>query len=139
MEPAPRFELGVTDLQSVALPLGYAGLSAEVYSARALMSINNRLDLPIYCGLSRNRLPNLMKRKLFCTIPQKLIKQPLLFTLVNRFKVVPNIRGASVTETIAILSLELEGDEANVEEAVQYLKDEGVQVEVLEEGEERSV
>jgi len=80
-----------------------------------------------------------MKRKLFCTIPQKLIKQPLLFTLVNRFKVVPNIRGASVTETIAILSLELEGDDANVEEAITYLKEEGVQVEILKEGEERSI
>ena len=80
-----------------------------------------------------------MKRKLFCTIPQKLIKQPLLFTLVNRFKVVPNIRGASVTATIAILSLELEGEDANVEEAVMYLVDEGVQVEHLDEGEERPV
>lgn len=80
-----------------------------------------------------------MKRKLFCTIPQKLIQQPLLFTLVNRFKVVPNIRGASVTETIAILSLELEGDDANVEEAVAYLKEEGVQVEILEDGHERTV
>jgi|FLOH01.1.fsa_nt_gi L-aspartate semialdehyde sulfurtransferase ferredoxin len=80
-----------------------------------------------------------MKRKLFCTIPQKLIKQPLLFTLVNRFKVVPNIRGASVTETIAILSLELEGDDANVEEAISYLKEEGVQVEILKEGEERAI
>jgi ABC-type methionine transport system ATPase subunit len=78
-----------------------------------------------------------MKRKLFCTIPQKLIKQPLLFTLVNRFQVVPNIRGASVTETIAILSLELEGEDAQLEEAVRYLRDEGVQVEDLEDGEER--
>jgi len=80
-----------------------------------------------------------MKRKLFCTIPQKLIKQPLLFTLVNRFQVVPNIRGASVTETIAILSLELEGEDARVEEAVRYLRDEGVQVEELDEDEERTL
>ena len=80
-----------------------------------------------------------MKRKLFCTIPQKLIKQPLLFTLVNRFQVVPNIRGASVTETIAILSLELEGEDAKVEEAVAYLKEEGVQVETLEDGEKRAL
>ncbi len=77
-----------------------------------------------------------MKRKLFCTIPQRLIKQPLLFTLVNRFQVVPNIRGASVTETIAILSLELEGEPANVEQAVQYLIEEGVQVEELDDRED---
>ena len=80
-----------------------------------------------------------MKRKLFCTIPQRLIKHPLLFTLVNRFQVVPNIRGASVTETIAILSLELEGDQANVEQAVQYLIEEGVQVEELDDQKDAEV
>jgi ABC-type methionine transport system ATPase subunit len=104
------------------------------------MSISNLRVLPIYCPFELLQTPpKVMKRKLFCTIPQKLIQQPLLFTLVNRFKVVPNIRGASVTETIAILSLELEGDDANVEEAVAYLKEEGVQVEVLEDGHERTV
>ena len=80
-----------------------------------------------------------MKQRIFCTIPQDLIKQPLLFSLVQRFQVVPNIRGASVTDTIAILSLELEGEEKKVEEAVKFLRDEGVQVEQLEEGEERPV
>ncbi|MBT7013175.1 MAG: hypothetical protein HN961_09725, partial [Planctomycetes bacterium] len=46
-----------------------------------------------------------MRRKLYCTFPQALIKEPLLFTLANTFEVVPNIRGATVTEEIAILSL----------------------------------
>lgn len=76
-----------------------------------------------------------MQRRLMCTFPERLIKQPLLFNLVNRFQVVPNIRGASVTDTIAILSLQLEGEEAKVEEAVKYLIDEGVQVEFLEDDE----
>ena len=73
-----------------------------------------------------------MQRRLMCTFPERLIKQPLLFTLVKRFQVVPNIRGASVTDTIAILSLELEGDGDKVEEAVQYLLGEGVLIEILE-------
>ena len=73
-----------------------------------------------------------MQRRLMCTFPERLIKQPLLFTLVKRFQVVPNIRGASVTDTIAILSLELEGDSDNIEEAVQYLLGEGVRIELLE-------
>ena len=80
-----------------------------------------------------------MKQRIFCTIPQDLIKEPLLFSLVQRFAVVPNIRGASVTETIAILSLELEGEEKKVAEAVKFLREEGVQVEELAEGEERPV
>ena len=32
LEPAPRFELGVMDLQSIALPLGHAGVSLSVES-----------------------------------------------------------------------------------------------------------
>ncbi len=77
-----------------------------------------------------------MKRRIFCTFPQALIKEPLLFTLGNRFQIVPNIRGASVTEELAILSLELEGDDASVQAAVDYLMEQGVQVEILSEDEE---
>jgi ABC-type methionine transport system ATPase subunit len=76
-----------------------------------------------------------VKIRLFCTIPQQLIQQPLLFTLVNRFQVVPNIRGASVTENIAILSLEIEGEDAKVNEAVDFLRAQGVQVEYLKDDE----
>jgi ABC-type methionine transport system ATPase subunit len=74
-----------------------------------------------------------MKRKIFCTFPQALIKEPLLFTLGTRFQVVPNIRGASVTEEMAILSLELEGEAASVQAAVDYLSEAGVKVEEMEE------
>ncbi len=73
-----------------------------------------------------------MKRQIFCTFPQDLIKEPLLFTLGNQFQVVPNIRGASVTDEVAILSLELEGDTQGVESAIAYLKEMGVTVEVID-------
>ena len=74
-----------------------------------------------------------MKRKVYCTIPQGLIKEPLLYTLGSQFQVVPNIRGASVTEEIALLTLEIEGDADKVGAAIQYLLDKGVQVEELDE------
>ena len=73
----------------------------------------------------------LMKRKLYCTFPQALIKEPLLFALANTFQVVPNIRGATVTEEIAILSLEIEGTQENVEKATAYLIEKGVNVDEL--------
>ncbi len=72
-----------------------------------------------------------MKRRIYCTIPQSLIKEPLLFTLGNRFGVIPNIRGASVTEEIAVLTLELEGEEESVGKAVEYLAEAGVKIEDL--------
>ena len=42
------------------------------------------------------------------------------------------IRGASVTEEMAILSLELEGEAASIQAAVDYLAEAGVKVEEME-------
>ena len=72
-----------------------------------------------------------MKRQVFCTIPQDLIKEPLLFTLGTKFQVVPNIRGASVTDEIAILSLEMEGEAEGIDAAVDFLREKGVKVELI--------
>jgi len=74
-----------------------------------------------------------MKRTIFCTVPQQLIQEPLLFRLGNQFHVVPNLRGASVTDEIAILSLELDGEKDDVAAAIRYLVEKGVQVEEAEE------
>ncbi|RMH03992.1 MAG: hypothetical protein D6702_04360 [Planctomycetota bacterium] len=75
-----------------------------------------------------------MKRRIYCTIPPALIKEPLLYTLGDRYGVVPNIRGASVTEEIAVLTLELEGEEESVAQAIAFLTERGVQIEDLPEG-----
>jgi len=73
-----------------------------------------------------------MKRRIYCTIPQEHIKDPILFQLAHQFEVIPNIRGASVTEEIALLTLDLEGEESNITAAVEHLVAQGVQVEDLE-------
>lgn len=72
-----------------------------------------------------------MKRRIFCTIPQDQIKEPLLYSLGNQFKVVPNIRGASVTDEIALLSLDLEGEVAEIDKAIRFLRERNVKVEEL--------
>lgn len=73
-----------------------------------------------------------VKRKVFLTFPQALIKEPIIYDLGKSFPVVTNIRGASVTDEIALIALQLEGEEARVEEAVRYLTRKGVKVENLE-------
>lgn len=77
-----------------------------------------------------------MKRAIYCTVPPDLIKEPLLHTLSKRFDVVPNIRGASVTDDIALLTLELEGEAEEVAAAIQHLTEAGVKVEEVEEGQQ---
>ncbi|MBI4881915.1 MAG: NIL domain-containing protein [Planctomycetes bacterium] len=67
-------------------------------------------------------------RKVYCTFPKELIKEPLLYNLGKNFNVIPNIRGASITDEVGLVYLELEGDEAEIEKAVLYLRERKVRV-----------
>jgi ABC-type methionine transport system ATPase subunit len=73
------------------------------------------------------------KRKVFLTFPQRLLKEPIIYNLGKSFSVVTNIRGASVTDEIALVALLLEGEAAEIDRALQYLAGFGVKVENLEE------
>ena len=66
------------------------------------------------------------------TFPQELIKEPVIFTMAKKFNVMPNIRRAKVTETVGEVVLELEGDERNIDQGIEYLKERGVKVETVE-------
>ena len=71
-------------------------------------------------------------RKYFCTFPQELISEPIIsHTLGDKFGVVPNIRAASITDTMALVAVEIEGDETSIQASVAYLKQRGVSVEEI--------
>ncbi len=75
-------------------------------------------------------------RKFFCTFPQELISEPIVsHTLGDKFGVVPNIRAASITDTMALVAVEIEGTPAQIEASVAYLRQRGVRVEEITEGE----
>ncbi|HTR45500.1 MAG TPA: NIL domain-containing protein [Thermodesulfovibrionales bacterium] len=73
-----------------------------------------------------------MKRRVKLTFPQQLIKEPVIFTMAKKFDVMPNIRRARVTETAGEMVLELEGTDENLEKGLRYLKEAGVDVELVE-------
>ncbi len=73
-----------------------------------------------------------MKRRVKLTFPQQLIKEPVIFTMAKKFDVMPNIRRARITETVGEMVLELEGSEENLEKGIQALRDQGVDVELVE-------
>lgn len=73
-----------------------------------------------------------MKRRVKLTFPQQLIKEPVIFTMAKNHDVMPNIRRARVTDTVGEMVLELEGSEENLEKGIQYLRDKGVDVELIE-------
>ncbi len=73
-----------------------------------------------------------MKKRVKLTFPQQLIKEPVIFTMAKQFNVMPNIRRARVTETVGEMILELEGEDANLEKGIHWLKERGIEVELVE-------
>ena len=53
----------------------------------------------------------------------------MIYQMAKEFNVVPNIRRAKVTETVGEVTLELEGDDAKLEQGIQFLRGKGVKVE----------
>lgn len=72
------------------------------------------------------------RRRFWLTYPPRLITTPIMWALGQKFKVIPNIRQASVTEDIGILCVELEGAPAVIKAAVAWLEKQHVKVEPVE-------
>jgi ABC-type methionine transport system ATPase subunit len=74
----------------------------------------------------------IMKRKVYLTFPQNLIREPLIYRVGHEFDVITNIRCASVTDEVGVVGLELEGEPSEITRAMDYLKSNGVLVEPVE-------
>ncbi len=70
--------------------------------------------------------------RLWLMYPAKLIRTPVIWELGTRYKVVPNVRQASVTDEIGIVCLELSGERSAIKSAVKWLEKIGVSVEPVE-------
>jgi len=78
-------------------------------------------------------------RKYFCTFPQDLIAEPIIsHTLGAEFGVIPNIRAASITDAMALVAVEIEGEGDAIERSVDYMRERGVKVEEMQDGDERT-
>ena len=72
------------------------------------------------------------KTRLWLMYPPKLITTPVVWELSNKFKVVTNVRQASVTDEIGVVCLELEGQRADIKTAIKWLERKGIKVEPVE-------
>lgn len=68
------------------------------------------------------------KRQVMFTFPPELIREPIIFNLGIRFKVVPNIRRADISENKGWVVLELEGEEKDIDAGIAWLTSKGVRV-----------
>ena len=70
-----------------------------------------------------------MKKRIFGNFPPSLIKEPILSqVLPSMFRVKTNIRGASISDEIAAVLVDVEGEPSDVDQAIQYLRSKGVTV-----------
>lgn len=72
-----------------------------------------------------------MKQALDLIFPKNLIKEPIIYQLCKEVPVVFNIRRAKVTEKVGEIVLELEGSEADLAKAIQWLNSKGVKAEPI--------
>jgi ABC-type methionine transport system ATPase subunit len=72
------------------------------------------------------------RHRLWLSFPSNLITQPLIHELGKKFDLVTNIRQASVTEEVGIVSLELLGARETIKAAITWLEESGVKVEPVE-------
>lgn len=64
--------------------------------------------------------------------PEEKIKEPIIYQIGHEFRVVTNVRRADVRETTGWMDIELTGDTAEIERAVEGLKTKGVLVDPIE-------
>lgn len=70
--------------------------------------------------------------RLWLMYPARLIQEPVIWKLGQKFKVVTNIRQVSVTDEIGITCLELDGKRDEVKRAIKWLEKLGINVEPVE-------
>ncbi len=64
--------------------------------------------------------------------PEELVKEPILCMVCKNFDVVLNIRTARVTQDTGILSVEIDGESEEIEKAIKFIEERGVQVQPIE-------
>ncbi len=65
------------------------------------------------------------------TFPESLVRIPVLARLVRAYDVEPNIRRAAVEDDRGWILCEIQGEAAAVDAGLAWLRDEGVQVDLL--------
>jgi hypothetical protein len=73
-----------------------------------------------------------MDVRLFVSFPEQLVDRPMVYEVVKRFDVVPNIRRANVESHSGWLILELGGEQAQIDATVAYLEEVGCTVNTME-------
>ncbi|PKB67389.1 MAG: FeS-binding protein [SAR202 cluster bacterium Io17-Chloro-G3] len=62
------------------------------------------------------------------TFPTQLIQEPIIYQLGRKYKLVTNIRRADVREDMGWVILELDGDQKEIDQGLEWVATKGVRV-----------
>lgn len=62
------------------------------------------------------------------TFPTQLIQEPIIYQLGRKYKLVTNIRRADVREDMGWVVLELDGDQEEIDQGLEWVTTKGVRV-----------
>ena len=71
------------------------------------------------------------KQRVKFTFEETLVKEPVIYELGRKFKLVTNIRRAEVGETLGWVVLELDGEESEIQSGLEWVSSTGVRVDPL--------
>lgn len=72
------------------------------------------------------------KRRVHLTFPEKLITEPVIYRMGKDYDVTTNIRRANVEDRVGWVILEIEGPPEEIERAISYVSDLGVEVSAID-------
>jgi len=71
------------------------------------------------------------KQRVKFTFEENLVKQPVIYELGRKFKIVTNIRRADVGEDVGWVILELDGEDDEIKRGLEWVSSTGVRVDPL--------
>lgn len=80
----------------------------------------------------RTTLDQDQKTRVWLMYPPRLITTPIIWELGHKFKIITNVRQASVNDEIGIVCLEMEAKRSEIKNAIKWLESKGVRVEPVE-------
>ena len=73
-----------------------------------------------------------MAIKVLLTIHGNDVHEPIIYTIGKQFDVIPNVEGASVTEGVGLVAMELLGEQEEIDRVLSFLREKKITVEILE-------
>ena len=72
------------------------------------------------------------RRRVMFTFSEEQIRDPIIYNLGQQFNLVTNIRQADLSEDEGWITLDLDGDEASIEQWLAWVTSRGVRVDIIE-------